>query len=68
MQPVPEIDLAELVEECIPIAKREFAIKIKLEKIWATYWADVSQIRAEKARMIRHKRWLAEQNRWMRPY
>jgi len=67
MRPVPEIDLAELVEECIPIARREFAIKLQLEKIWANYWARISQEKAEEARMKRYQQYTNKHNiSWMR--
>lgn len=66
MEPVPEIDLAELVKECIPIARREFANKIRDGRVWASYWAHEAQKHADKAEW---KKILNEPlSPWMRPY
>jgi hypothetical protein len=50
MEPVPEIDLAELVEECRPIARIELARKIKLGRMWTAYWKQEAKQRSFEAK------------------
>jgi hypothetical protein len=64
MEPVPEIDLAELVEECRPIARKELADKIRLGRLWAKYWTQV----AKEQRFKRALDFNKTDDLWMRPY
>lgn len=64
MEPVPEIDLAELVEECIPIARIELARKIKLGRMWAKYWKRIDKEQLLKRALDFNK----TDGLWMRPY
>ena len=70
MKPVPEIDLAELVEECIPIARREFAAKLRDGRVLASYCANEAQKAADLANLKRLADYLEKRypsSPWMRP-
>lgn len=67
MEPVPEIDLAELVEECIPIARKEFADKIRYGRYWASYWAEKAQETKFEYMMEKLEK-RHPSSPWLRPY